>query len=327
MNSVLGIGNALVDVMTKLGSDKTLREFKLPKGSMQIVNKEFSNRILASTLGLKKHQSSGGSAANTVHGLAHLGIKSGFVGKTGHDNLGRFFEQDMKQNGIKPILFHDLEETGRSIALVSPDSERTFATFLGAAISLTEEDISSDIFKGFHHFHVEGYLVQNKKLIKKALRLAKSHGLIVSFDMASYNVVAENVEFIEDLIKEYVDVVFANQQEAEVFTAKKSKEAFRELSKVCYIAVMKMGLNGSMVRRGNEEHKIGIVKVNTIDTTGAGDLYAAGFIYGMCKELSIEKCAQIGAICSAYVTEVIGAKMDEKCWDIVKEKINEVESV
>lgn len=326
MNSVLGMGNALVDVMTRLDSDKTLKDFKLPKGSMQLVNKEFSNRILASTLGLKKHQSSGGSAANTIHGLAHLGIKSGFVGKIGRDNLGRFFDQDMKQNSIKPILFHDLEETGRSIALISPDSERTFATFLGAAISLTEEDITSDIFKGFHHFHVEGYLVQNKKLIKKALRLAKSHGLIVSFDMASYNVVAENVEFIEGLIKEYVDVVFANQQEAEVFTAKKSKEAFRELSRICEVAVMKMGLNGSLVRRGNEDYKIGIVDVNTIDTTGAGDLYAAGFIYGLCRELPLDRCGHVGAICSAYVTEVVGAKMDEERWQIVKEKIIEVEN-
>ena len=324
MNSVLGIGNALVDVMTQLDGDKTLRDFKLPKGSMQLVNKEFSNRILASTLGLKKHQSSGGSAANTIHGLAHLGMKAGFIGKIGLDNLGRFFEQDMKQNGINPVLFHDLEETGRSIALVTPDSERTFATYLGASIALQEEDITSDIFTGYQHFHVEGYLVQNKKLIKKALRLAKSHGLIVSFDMASYNVVAENVEFLEEIIKEYVDVVFANEHEAEVFTAKKSKEAFRELSKHCEIAVMKMGINGSLVRRGNEQHEIGIIEVNTIDTTGAGDLYAAGFIYGLCKDLPLDRCGHAGAICSAYVTEVIGAKMDEARWEIIRQKIMEV---
>jgi sugar/nucleoside kinase (ribokinase family) len=324
MYSVLGMGNALVDVMTRLEGDKTLRDFKIPKGSMQLVNKELSNRILASTLGMKKLQSSGGSAANTIHGLAHLGIKTGFVGKVGHDNLGKFFEQDMKQNGIKPFLFHDLEETGRSIALISPDSERTFATFLGAAINLKEEDLSSDIFTGFQHFHVEGYQVQNKNLVRKALRLAKSSGLIVSFDMASYNVVAENVEFIESIIKEYVDVVFANQHEAEVYSAKKSKEALRELSKHCEIAVMKMGVEGSVVRRGSEECSIGILEVNTIDTTGAGDLYAAGFIYGLCKDQPLDRCGHIGAICSAYVTEVIGAKMDEKRWAIIKQKIEEV---
>lgn len=324
MDSVLGMGNALVDVMTQLDGDKTLREFKMPKGSMQLVNKEFSNRILASTLGFKKHQSSGGSAANTIHGLAHLGIKTGFVGKIGHDNLGRFFEHDMKQNGIKPVLFHGLEETGRSIALITPDSERTFATFLGAAIDLQEEDITSDIFTGFQHFHVEGYQVQNKKLIKKALRLAKSNGLIVSFDMASYNVVAENVEFIEGIVKDYVDVLFANEQEAQVFTARKSKEAFRELSRFCEVAVMKMGIKGSLVKRGSEEYKIGIEDVKTIDTTGAGDLYAAGFLYGLCKDLPLDRCGHIGAICSAHVTEVIGAKMDEERWEIIRQKIEEV---
>jgi sugar/nucleoside kinase (ribokinase family) len=171
---------------------------------------------------------------------------------------------------------------------------------------------------------VEGYQVQNKNLVKKALRLAKSNGLIVSFDMASYNVVAENVEFIEGIIKEYVDVVFANEHEAEVFTAKKSKEAIRQLSKYCEVAVMKMGINGSFVRRGNEEYEVGIVEVNTIDTTGAGDLYAAGFIYGLCKDLPLDRCGHVGAICSAYVTEVIGAKMDEERWEIIRQKIAEV---
>ena len=138
MTKVLGMGNALVDVMTRLNDDKILKDFNLPKGSMQLVSKEFSNRLLASTLGLQKTESSGGSAANTIHGLAHMGIETGFVGKIGKDNLGKFFEKDMEQSGINPMLFHDLEETGRSIALISPDSERTFATFLGAAVDLQE---------------------------------------------------------------------------------------------------------------------------------------------------------------------------------------------
>ena len=122
MSKILGMGNALVDVMTILKTDKTLKDFALPKGSMQLVSKEISNRLLAGTLGLKKKQSSGGSAANTIHGLAHLGAKTGFVGKIGKDNLGRFFEKDLRDNNIKPVMFHSLEETGRSIALISRDS-------------------------------------------------------------------------------------------------------------------------------------------------------------------------------------------------------------
>lgn len=326
MSSVLGIGNALVDVMTCLENDDILHEFGLPKGSMQLVSNEFSNRLMAGTLGLDKSQSSGGSAANTIHGLAHLGIQTGFIGKIGRDSLGKFFENDMKQYGIQPVLFHDLKETGRSVALVSPDSERTFATFLGASIGLHEEDITSNLYKGYNIFHVEGYLVQNKELIKKTLRLAKAQGLMVTFDMASYNVVADNIDFLKKMIREYVDVIFANEQEAEAFTGEKPDKALKVLSEYSNIAVIKMGINGSMVRTGNEEFKIGIVELNSIDTTGAGDLYASGFIYGMCRGLPVDQCGQLGSICGGYITEVIGAKMDEERWNVVKERISEIEN-
>lgn len=326
MYNVLGIGNALVDVMTRLENDDILYEFGLPKGSMQLVSNEFSNRLMAGTLGLDKRQSSGGSAANTIHGLAHLGIQTGFIGKIGKDNFGKFFENDMRQYGIQPILFHDLNETGRSVALVSPDSERTFATFLGASIGLHKEDITSNLYKGYNILHVEGYLVQNKELIKKTLRLAKANGLTVTFDMASYNVVADNIDFLKKMIHEYVDVIFANKQEAQVFTGENPNAALKVLAELSDIAVIKMGINGSIVRTGNKEFKIGIVKVNSIDTTGAGDLYASGFIYGMCKGLSVSQCGQLGAICGGYVTEVMGAKMEEERWTAVKEKISEIEN-
>jgi sugar/nucleoside kinase (ribokinase family) len=324
MSKVIGMGNALVDVMTILKSDRTLKEFTLPKGSMQLVSKEFSNRLLAGTLGLQKTQSSGGSAANTIHGLANLGIETGFVGKVGKDNLGRFFENDLTENHITPILFHDLEETGRSIALISKDSERTMATYLGAAVDLHEEDISSDLFAGYHFFHVEGYLVQNRELMRKALRLAGSHGLTVSLDMASFNVVAENRDFFEEIIREYVDVVLANESEAESLTGKKPEEALSGMASMAEIAVIKMGRNGSLVKRGKEEHIIPIEKEKSIDSTGAGDLYAAGFLYGMCQDQSLETCGRTGAILGAHVTEVIGAKMDSDTWNTVKEKVSEI---
>jgi sugar/nucleoside kinase (ribokinase family) len=324
MSKVIGMGNALVDVMTILKGDRTLKEFALPKGSMQLVSKEFSNRLLAGTLGLQKIQSSGGSAANTIHGLANLGIETGFVGKIGKDNLGRFFENDLMENHITPILFHDLEETGRSIALISKDSERTMATYLGAAVDLHEEDISSDLFADYLFFHVEGYLVQNRELMRKALRLARSHGLTVSLDMASFNVVADNRDFFEEIIREYVNVVLANESEAESLTGKKPEEALSGMASMAEIAVIKMGRNGSVVKRGNEEHIIPIEKVNSIDSTGAGDLYAAGFLYGMCQDQSLETCGRTGAILGAHVTEVIGAKMDSDTWNTVKEKVSEI---
>jgi sugar/nucleoside kinase (ribokinase family) len=318
------MGNALVDVLTILKSDRTLKEFDLPKGSMQLVSKEFSNRLLAGTLGLQRQQSSGGSAANTIHGLAHLGMETGFVGKIGKDNLGKFFVKDLRDNNITPVMFHGLEETGRSIALVSKDTERTMATYLGAAGDLHQEDIDSDIFKGYRYFHLEGYLVQNRALIKKAVRVAKAHDLIISLDMATYNIVSENREFLEKLIREYVDILMANESEAEALTRKKTNKALDAMADMASVAVLKMGKDGSMVKRGKEKCKIGIEKVNSIDTTGAGDLYAAGFLYGYCNGQSLEVCGRIGSILGGHITEVIGAKMDKQKWTMVKEKVSEV---
>jgi sugar/nucleoside kinase (ribokinase family) len=318
------MGNALVDVLTILESDRTLKDFDLPKGSMQLVSKECSNRLLASTLGLQRQQSSGGSAANTIHGLAHLGMKTGFVGKIGKDNLGNFFEKDLKENNIAPVMFHDLEETGRSIALISKDTERTMATFLGAAGDLHQEDIDSDIFEGYKYFHLEGYLVQSRSLIKKAVRVAKAHGLIISIDMATYNIVNENREYLEKLIRDYVDILMANESEAEALTQLNGDRALDAMADMAEVAVLKMGKDGSKVKLGSEKYKIGIEKVNSVDTTGAGDLYAAGFLYGYCHGQSIEACGKIGSILGGHITEVIGAKMDEQKWEIVKEKVSKV---
>lgn len=324
MSSIIGMGNALVDVLTILESDRILKEFDLPKGSMQLVSKEYSNRLLAETLGLQRKQSSGGSAANTIHGLANLGMKTGFVGKIGKDNLGKFFKKDLKENNIVPVMFHDLEETGRSIALISKDTERTMATFLGAAGDLHQEDIDSDIFKGYEYFHLEGYLVQSHALIKKAVKVAKAHDLIISLDMATYNIVSENREFLEKLIREYVDILMANESEAEALTGDKDNKALDAMSEMAEISVLKMGKDGSMVKRGTEKYRLGIEKVKSIDTTGAGDLYAAGFLYGYCHGQSLDVCGRIGTILGGHTTEVIGAKMDEEKWKTVQEKVGKI---
>ena len=324
MDRVLGMGNALVDVMTRLTDDKLLDEFSLPKGSMQLVSKEFSNRLMAFTLGLERSQSSGGSAANTIHGLANLGIETAFVGKIGRDNMGEFFQRDLEENNIIPLLFHDLEETGRSIALVSPDSERTFATFLGAAVDLHEEDIDSDLYEGYDYFYIEGYLVQNRVLFEKALRLAKLHKLTVVLDLASYNVVSDNRKFLYGTVKRYVDILLANEQEAEALTGKPSGQALEELSRIARIAVVKLGVKGSRIRSGKEQQSIGIFKAEAVDTTGAGDLYAAGFLYGLCRGKDLSVCGELGALLGGSVTEVMGAKMDDSQWDRVKEKVKEI---
>ena len=185
-------------------------------------------------------------------------------------------------------------------------------------------DIDSDIFKGYKYFHLEGYLVQSRALIRKAVRVAKAHDLIISLDMATYNIVSENREFLEKLIREYVDILMANETEAEALTHVKANKALDVMADMAEVAVLKMGREGSMVKRGSEKCKIGIEKVNSVDTTGAGDLYAAGFLYGYCNGQSLEVCGKIGSILGGHITEVIGAKMDEQKWKNVKEKVGKI---
>lgn len=324
MAKILGMGNALVDIMIKHDDDKLLELFNLPKGSMQLVDKVFSAKILENTRSFNRLQSSGGSAANTIHGLANLGMLTGFLGTIGNDEFGDFFRSDLEKSYIEPVLFTGLEETGRAVALVSPDSERTFATYLGAAIELSPEIINPDIYKDYNYFHIEGYLVQNHDLIEKAVKLAKENRLIVSLDLSSYNVVEENLEFLQDIIEKYVDIVFANEEEAKAFTGKEPEKALEVIADICDISVVKTGRHGSLIKRGEEIHKIRIVEVDSIDSTGAGDLYAAGFLFGLANGYGLEKCGNIGSLLAAKVIEVIGAKISTQGWSDIKRLINHI---
>ncbi|RLD63725.1 MAG: adenosine kinase [Bacteroidetes bacterium] len=322
MAKVLGIGNSLVDILIRLESDETLDKFSLPKGSMQLVEISKSNTILKETTNLKRQQSSGGSAANTINGLANMGVKTGFIGKIGNDEFGEFFKSDMQVKGIVPKLFLGSKETGRAIGLISPDSERTFATYLGSSIELSDTDLSKELFEDYEFFHIEGYLLQNHALIEQALIFAKQNNLIVSIDFASFNVVEENLEFLTKITKKYVDIVFANEDEAKAFTGEEPRKALDIIAEMCEIAVVKIGGKGSLIKRDKKVYEVGIIEAKRFDTTGAGDLYAAGFLYGLINNMSMNKCGEIGSLLSGKVIEVIGAKMNSDKWKEINNELN-----
>jgi sugar/nucleoside kinase (ribokinase family) len=324
MSRVLGMGNALVDILTCIDNDDLLHQLNLPKGSMQLVDSGLASQVMAATDHLTREQASGGSAANTIHALACLGVSTGFLGKVGADDLGQFFKNDMAQNNIEPMLLESTSASGKAIALISPDSERTFATFLGAAVELSASDIEASRFDGYSYFHIEGYLVQNRELIEKALLTAKEKQLKVSLDLASFNVVEANLEFLREMAKAHVDILFANEEEAKAFTGKTGQEALHEMATFCNIAVLKQGKNGSLIKMNDIVYTVGIIPAQSIDTTGAGDLYAAGFLFGLINDLPLDKCGQIGAIVSGHVIEVIGPKMTDKQWGNVRKMIAEV---
>lgn len=319
---VLCLGNALVDIITQLESDSILETLNLPKGSMQLVNSDVSKMVQNATSELKSSLQTGGSAANTANGIANLGVGSAFIGMVGEDKLGEFYINDMVENSIEPRFFKSITtSTGCAVALVSKDGERTFATYLGAAIELKAELLSKELFQGYDYFHIEGYLIVNNDLIRKAIELAKQEGLKVSIDFASYNVVEENLDFLKEICKS-VDIIFANEQEAKAFTNKEAEEALEDIAEICEIAVVKIGKKGSLIKNGDNKIVIGKRERTCIDTTGAGDMYAAGFLAGLCLGRDLEVCGQMGSILASEVIEVYGAKMDSLTWDRIKKEIS-----
>ena len=298
---ILGIGNALVDVMTLIDNDNILKKFSLPKGSMQLVDSEKSALIKSGTSDFKRNLVSGGSAANTIHGLAMLGVSTGFIGSIGKDDTGDFFENDMKRAGVKTFLSRRNSVTGTAVALISPGSERTFATHLGAAVELESSDLNDTYFKDYEILYMEGYLIFNKALVENACKIAKNHNMKIALDLASYNVVDAKLSDFKEIIENYVDIVFANEEEAKSFTGLAPIDALKSLSRFCDIAVIKVGKEGSLIKRGREVVKIGTIPVECIDTTGAGDLYASGFLFGYAKGLSLEKCGLYGSVLAGHV--------------------------
>ena len=324
MKKVLGIGNALVDIMISVESDAILDMLGLPKGSMQLVNMERSNAIIEALKNYKWSRSAGGSVANMIHGLAKLDAPAGYIGSIGEDEMGGHFVKDMINAGVEPHMIHSSSETGRVVALVTPDSERTFATFLGSSGELSAEMISSFNFRNYDYLMIEGYLVQNHDLVIKTAQKGKENGLIVAIDLASYNVVEANLDFLRTTIKKYIDIVFANEEEARAFTGKEPGEALKEIGTLCEIAVVKTGGKGSLIKRGKEIEKIGVIPVIPVDTTGAGDLYAAGFLYGLINDLPIRKCGELGALLAGNVIEFMGSKMSNDRWQKIRDDISSI---
>jgi sugar/nucleoside kinase (ribokinase family) len=321
MKKVIGIGNALVDIMTSLENDDVIKSLGFPKGSMQLVDAEQSARIKSETGQFVKSYASGGSAANTMHGLAMLGVDAGFIGSIGRDDMGMVFENDMLKAGVKPFLIYRSSPTGTAVAMITPDSERTFGTHLGAAIELVNTDIDSAMFIGYDMLYLEGYLINNIELVRGVCNKARQAGLKIVIDLSSYNVVEAFRNEFREIVTEYVDIIFANEEEARAYTGKESEAALDELAEVCEIAVVKIGKEGSLIKRGDEKLKVGTLDVKSIDSTGAGDLYSAGFIYGIVNDEPLDQCGTYGTLLAGKVIEILGPKMTGDQWDFTLREI------
>ena len=319
MKKIIGIGNALVDALVTLPNDELLHTFGLPKGSMTLIGDEEQQRIQECFASLDVQRATGGSAGNTMLALANLGVNPGFIGAVGDDATGEFFAANCAKCGITPYLTKLPVQSGIAYTFISPGGQRTFATYLGAAAMMGPDDLAPEMFAGYDYLYVEGYLVQNHALILRAVELAKEMGLKVCLDLASYNIVAADHDFFTRLVTEYVDVVFANEEEARAFASAEPDEALELLHSLCEVAVVKLGPAGSTIMRGGEKVFVEAWPVDkVVDTTAAGDFYAAGVMYGLMRDCSLVQCAQVGTILSGHVIQIVGTQLPEATWQKMK---------
>lgn len=326
MKRIIGIGNALTDMLISLSGDEVLSQYQLDKGSMSLVDNQFQTDILKAVAGLPHSLSLGGSAGNTIRTMARLGTEVGFIGKVGEDSTGDFYIQALRNVGVEPFILRSEHSSGKCLSLISADGERTLVTHLGAAADLQAEDIDAAVFDGYDALYIEGYLVQDHDLIRTTMARAKQHGLKVAIDLASFNVVRENREFLHDLVERYVDIIFANEEEAYEFSGcRDAMEALLYIGKICELTVVKTGIRGALIKRGDEIVEVGIMAAaKRVDTTGAGDFYAAGFLTALCEGLSLRQCGTIGAITAGKVIEVVGTTLSEETWNEIETLIERV---
>jgi sugar/nucleoside kinase (ribokinase family) len=318
---IVGVGSALVDILAN-ETDAFLKTYGFFKGGMTLVDYDRIQRTL-SYITEKPKLVPGGSACNTVIGIGNLGGRARFVGKLGKDEFADLFETDLKKNNVESILFESSTPTGRVLTIITPDAQRSMFTYLGASAETHPQEISKRCFAKAAIVHIEGYLIFNKDLMLAVLQSAQKAGARISLDLSSYTVVESEKNFLESIVFRYVDILIANEDEAYAFTGYSDEmKAIQALSKSVDIAVLKVGKRGSYIA-----HKEKITKIaakgtgSAIDTTGAGDLWASGFLFGLLNNFPFEKCGELGSLCGYEVCQVIGTNIPEKGWIRIKNSI------
>ncbi|HJQ59625.1 MAG TPA: adenosine kinase [Vineibacter sp.] len=312
---VLGIGNAIVDVLART-DDEFLRLNRLAKGAMSLIDAERAEALYQTMRG--SVEVSGGSCANTMAGVASLGGKAAYVGKVGDDGLGWTFRHDIRAAGVAfdtPAATSG-PPTARCLIFVTPDAQRTMNTYLGACVTLGPADIDTDAVAAAKVTYIEGYLWDPpaaKAAVRKAIDAAHAAGRQVSLTLSdAFCVDRWRAEFL-DLVRTQVDIVFANESELmSLYQTKTFDEALQATRRDGKVAALTRSAKGSVVVRGEEVHVVDAAKVEkVVDTTGAGDLYAAGFLYGFTRDLPLAECARIGGVAAAEVISHFGARPEK----------------
>lgn len=315
---ITGIGSALVDILIN-ESDQFLTDLGKEKGGMTLVEDHDISSILSKTE-QRPVVVPGGAACNTIVGVGNLGGDARFIGMRGKDYYGRTFEDQIVECNVEPYVSACDSPTGKVLSVVTPDAQRSMFTFLGASTRLDPASITPDMFKDTAISMIEGYLLFNKELMTASLKAAKAAGSLIALDLASYEVVHASKQILEVIIKEYVDILIANEDEAKAYTGfDDEQKAIEKMSEHVTYAVLKVGAQGSFVSYSDQITRIKPQSGKApIDTTGAGDLWAAGFLFGIAQGFSIEKAGQIASACGYEACQVMGAHLPQDAWARIK---------
>jgi sugar/nucleoside kinase (ribokinase family) len=319
-NKIIGFGAPLIDLLIK-ESDDFVYNICDQKGGMTLEDNDFIKNILKKT-SQKPLIVPGGAACNTIIGIAKLGGSACFVGKRGSDEYGDIFESDLIKNSVNPILIKSKSSTGKVLSVITPDAERTMFTHLGASMEFAHNDITDNLFNDAAIVFLEAYLLSNPSSpVQAILKNAKKQGIVTGIDLASFQIVEGFIDFLKNSVLPDIDIIIANEDEAKALTGYTDEiKALSALSDyAASIAVLKVGKKGSYIACNNKIIKIAPCgSGNAVDTTGAGDLWAAGFFYGLLNNLPLEKCGELASACGYEVCQVIGANIHDQGWERIK---------
>jgi sugar/nucleoside kinase (ribokinase family) len=312
---VVGMGSALLDITVR-SDDALLAQLGFQKGSMHLIDAKQSAAILKRIEGLSPKFSPGGSAANATAGVNDLGGRGLFLGAVGDDDYGRIYIRETEKTGVKTRIGVYNTLSGHAVTFITPDGERTFATHLGAALNFSERDVNEDDIDSSKVIHLEAYLFEMDDLYRacvKAMKAAKTSGTLVSIDLSDSSLVERIYDRIRLTVEEYADILFANEEEAFRFTGERDESsALDKLAAICPFAAVKTGERGSLIKANGQVYKINAVKTHTVNTNGAGDIYAAGILYGLTHGLTVEDSGNIASAAAALIVASHGARLEEK---------------
>ena len=323
---VVGIGNAIVDVLTTT-DDSTLERLSFEKGSMTLIDENEAKELYKLTT--NRTQRSGGSVANSLACISQLGGKAAFVGRVKNDSLGEIFTEEISRTGTiyKTSPSSVGPSTAQCIIFVTPDAQRTMCTFLGASVLLEPKDLDLSAVKKAKILYLEGYLWDNpaaKNAFIKAAEIAKNSGKKVALSLSDSFCVSRHRESFIKLLEDYIDILFANEEEiTSLYTTSSLNLAIEELKKKCELAAITIGKQGSIVISNGKEISIDpFILGEAIDTTGAGDLYAGGFLKGLSDGLSPAISAKIGSICAGQIVTQFGSRSNADLLTLINSNLS-----